>query len=167
MIIGICVVAFVLLFFGALVLHDERRGKVIEEKKAVQEIVKRSDPVKIQQLEATELGIGLEMLDLPGYYWVVSRGISWTHRDKVKTDPNGLQIILLNGNHDIIEERMVTCEVYVDRYTTRKRTAEEMEVQVRSNMKAMKKRALEKVRLEQGLTDLVEKYNGKSVIQDS
>jgi hypothetical protein len=163
--------------FFLLDTNDRRRTrarKAIQDMEYAKEKIQQANEQKVKELEAEIFGIGIEIRELPGCIWSVTRGCEHMVRDETRVDENGLSVLLLDADSNTLQERAVLSIRYetIDSghysgYPRRGRyvsmTVEELEEKLQDAMKSMVKKEMEKRKYEAGFAQILEKYNGKAV----
>jgi hypothetical protein len=157
--IGICI-----LWTTAFVM-DERRGRKITAASAEKhrlEAKKEIDQHRVKQLEAEIFGIDQEITGLPGHTWQVTR-----QNDRIS-------VYLLNAagakiGIDSVPFKETTVRYAGGRFqeSTRALTVEEIDAAVQKKMKWLSDREIATQKFNAGLKEIVDKYDGKGVVQDA
>ncbi len=165
-----------LIVFGGLYFKDAQKSKKAVERSA-QKIINAANHEKIKQLEDDIFGVDLEIRGLPGHYWKLTRGTHYFRGDNKRDDPDGFELCLMSETDEVLKEDSVlsirwqssdysysrTLQNYGSMV---KNTVEEMELAIQEKMKRIVKAEIAKREREAGLQNIIDKYNGKAVIQD-
>jgi hypothetical protein len=174
----VMITAFVMLgclfaIIGGLYVSDVRRQnkrEAILKAEIAREVARRADEERVKELEAEIFGIGVEIRDLPGCTWKLTRGVYYKRRSGEIHDVNGIKVHLMGEHKDTLRVANVYSFIFVsgtsmyDRGRYEDRTVEEIEQEVQKTMKNLVEKEISNRKYEAGMKNILETYNGKEVV---
>jgi hypothetical protein len=173
MITAFVMLGFLVVIVSGLYVSDVRRQKrreAIRDEEIAREVARRNDEQRVKELEAEIFGIGVEIRDLPGCTWRLTRGVEYKRRDVVKGDGNGIRVQLLGEHLNVLQAanvysfRFISGTSMYDRGRYEDCTVEEIDQDVQKTMKTLVNKEIAKRKYEAGMRNILDTYNGKEVV---
>lgn len=161
------ILCFLFVTFGFLLGWDYFVGssKAVERKATVKKIANQD---AIKELEEDIFGVDKVIASLPGYSWMVTKADE--SMNLIVYLRNEKQIIVKHEEISAIAKTFVSDYDYAGYHQTHTRSVEEMDAAIQEAMKSMVKREIAEQSYDQGIKDLLNKYNGQpataSAVQD-
>lgn len=169
MITAISAISIMMVFlFGMYKAQSRSEKKSIEADKKV---ISLSNEEYVKQLEQS-MGIGIDIVGLPGYTWKVEREtkhLTLYLMDEKMVSVGAVLIPFVEEKGEWIPATRANgyYQEGMLRKTTIKHTVEDIDNLVQKKMQELSKKEIDNNVFHKGLSTIVEKYNGKAVTQDS